>query len=69
MSWWEMPESTEEEKARKEMEECRHCIAQTVGVMQRMGVPEKEWKSNVMIKEYMRRMEEADKILRQKSRL
>lgn len=64
MEWYEMPETSEEERARKEISECNYCINRLIGTMREMGVPEKDWGNNVMIKEYIERMEKAKKVLK-----
>ena len=56
-SWIDMPENTEEEKLRKEIAECNYCINGLCNTMHSLRVPKKQWGENVMVKEYLRRID------------
>jgi hypothetical protein len=64
MNWFEMPETTEKQRAEKEIAECNHCINGLLQTMKKMRVPKKEWGNNVMIKAYLNRIEKAKLILK-----
>lgn len=64
MNWWEMPETTVEEQAKKEIEECKYCINGLIQSMRQMKVPEKDWGKNVMVQTYLERIEKAKEVLK-----
>lgn len=68
INWWDMPESTPEEKALKEIEECKHCINGLCRAMVGLGVPDEKWGENLMVKEYLKRMENAKLFLSKEGR-
>jgi hypothetical protein len=63
MKWYEMPETTDKEKAEKEIAECNYCINGLIKTMRTMKVPEREWGKNIMIKTYLERINKARLIL------
>ena len=63
MNYFDMPENTEEEKAKKEIAECNYCINGLCRTMKQMRVPQNQWKDNVMVKTYLERIKKAELIL------
>jgi len=63
MNWFEMPEATEQERARKEIAECNHCISGLITTIKQMRIPKQQWKDNVMVKAYLERIKKAKLIL------
>lgn len=59
MSWFNMPEETLEEKAKKEIAECMYCLSKLMKIMEINKVPFKERENNVIVKEYMNRIKKA----------
>jgi len=64
MNYYDMPENTEEEKAKKEIAECNYCINGVCKTMRQMKVPQNQWRNNMMIKAYLDRIRKAESILR-----
>lgn len=64
MNWFEMPETTQEEKAQKEIAECNYCIDGVCKMMKQMKVPQNQWCQNAVIKTYLSRIETAKQILK-----
>lgn len=64
MNWFEMPETTQIEKAQKEIAECNYCINGLCKTMKQMKIPQTQWNQNVMVKTYLDRIENAKQTLK-----
>ena len=63
MDWWKMPETTERERAEKEIAECEYCMEEFITTMDRLIVPKRDWGDNPIVLWYMERIELAKDIL------
>jgi hypothetical protein len=63
LNWYEMPETTEKERAEKEIAECNYCINGLINSMRKMRIPQKDWGKNAMIQTYLKRIEKAKLVI------
>lgn len=63
MEWFNLPEDTTEERAKKEIAECEHCLSSLLSTMRKMKVPQAQWGENVMVKAYVERINKAKMLL------
>ena len=63
MHYWEMPETTELERAKKELAECNYGISVLIQAMKQMRIPQKDWGKSVPAQAWIKRLENAKNAL------